>query len=578
MNYDDGVTSVSNWLSRIHTTNELRKEELSQYSGYGNGLEIKTDIQTSESTLREVTFHLLFPREFPLIFPKLFLAPNSYPEFEGLPHVETNKSVCAFGDEARPNANRPDLVAEELIYKAKRVLEIGLSGEGNSEEINLEFQAYWDQSFLEGDTLSAEVLVVTENPLKEGFKVLSLKPRFNSIKYIVHQNEGCAIRLKTYLESKSIELKEFEGFLLTGITEDVHPPFKWTNKKVMELARAVGTGVSQSFESYLRKASYPKIVLFERTISGQKAFFGWFHKRHSIPSKGFRKESVTPLLSFKNWDSGQPVVRFTPHLYSIERLMNRSAGSFNSSLQRFILVGVGSVGSNLLPLLLSFGSVEFRLIDPQRLRIENLGRHLLGFNSVHQYKTKALENHVLELNPLLKVDTRESSIFDVAQDEPDFINDCDYQFVSLGEANIELWISEQLTKGIITTPTFFLWLEPHLLGGHCIYIHPDDNHYETLFNENLEFKFSVVDMGKSKKLSKKEAGCQSSFTPYSSTNVLTFLGALYPRITNLMRSNIKSSTSFTFRGNISELDSLGVALTEYGGKLSVNELVENPRV
>lgn len=577
MGYNEAITSVYEWLSQVYTTNKLSDEELSQYVGYYDGLVVQTDVQAPSGQLLEVTLHLLFPKQFPLDFPKLFLSPESYPKYEGLPHVETNKFVCAVSDEARPNPNYPDLVAEELISKGKRVLENGLSGEENVNEINLEFQAYWNQGLQKNDTFSKEVVIVAENPLKQGFKVLHLEPTLNSIRYVIHQDEDCAIRFKSYLESRSIETKESEGFLLTGMPDKLDPPFKWSNRTVLRIVQEIDNEVFGPFKSYLRKVSYPKTVIFNRTINGQEAYFGWFHLHHSIPEKGFRKESVNPLLSYQNWDAGRPIVRFSPHLYSIERLMGRSTGSYDPQVLRFIIVGVGSVGSNLVPLLLSFGSAEFKFIDPQFLRIENLGRHLLGFNSVHQLKTKALQKHVLELNPLLRIDTRESSVFDVVQDEPEFINNCDYSFIALGEANIEFWISEQMTKGIITTPTFFLWLEPHLVGGHCIYIHPDDNYYETLFNENLEFKFSVVDMGKSKKLSKKEAGCQSSFTPYSLTNVLTFLGALYPRITNLIRSSIKSSTSFTFRGDISELDGLGVGLTEYGGQLSVNELVENPR-
>src|SRR5690606_1258972 len=118
--------------------------------------------------------------------------------------------------------------------------------------------------------------------------------------------------------------------------------------------------------------------------------------------------------------------------------------------------------------------------------------------------------------------------------EPAFINESDYIFIAIGESNIESWLADAVNKGLIIKPIFFVWVEPYLLGGHCIFITPENNNYESYFDKNGFFKFNVIGDYKNKNLSLKEAGCQSNYTPYSSNNIQLFLGHLNLEISKII--------------------------------------------
>ena len=208
----------------------------------------------------------------------------------------------------------------------------------------------------------------------------------------------------------------------------------------------------------------------------------------------------------------------------------------------------------LIHYLNSIQDAEFKLIDTDSLEIENIGRHYLGFNYLNWEKTKALKDFLTNSSPIQKVETREKSIVQVVNDESKFINESDFLFVAIGESNIESWLANAIDKGLIVKPTFFIWVEPYLLGGHCIYINPKNNNYATYFPKEELFKFNIIGNYENDVLSLKEAGCQSNYTPYSSNNIQIFLGNMYPKILEIIDSEDIDSKSFTWIGdkNIAE--------------------------
>jgi hypothetical protein len=265
-----------------------------------------------------------------------------------------------------------------------------------------------------------------------------------------------------------------------------------------------------------------------------------------------------------------------PQIYTNQRLIKRSSGDIAQPVvKKFVVAGVGSIGSNLIHYLNSIQAVEFKFIDPDSLELENIGRHYLGFNYLNWKKTKALKDYLTSSSPIQKVETREKSIFQVVNDELEFINESDFLFVAIGESNIETWIANAINKGLIVKPTFFIWVEPYLLGGHCIFINPKNSNYATYFAKDDLFKFNIIGNYENDVLSLKEAGCQSNYTPYSSNNIQIFLGNIYPKILKILDSNDADSKSFTWIGDKGIAEKLNIELSEYSLKYESNTLIEN---
>ena len=80
--------------------------------------------------------------------------------------------------------------------------------------------------------------------------------------------------------------------------------------------------------------------------------------------------------------------------------------------QKMAIVGCGSIGSALADMLVRAGVGSLTLIDPELLKIENTGRHVLTRSDVGQPKAEALARRLLEVNPELRVEPRQENFQD----------------------------------------------------------------------------------------------------------------------------------------------------------------------
>jgi adenylyltransferase/sulfurtransferase len=80
--------------------------------------------------------------------------------------------------------------------------------------------------------------------------------------------------------------------------------------------------------------------------------------------------------------------------------------------QKIAIVGCGSIGSALADTLVRAGLGSLTLIDPELLKIENTGRHVLTPREVGQPKAEALARRLLEINPALQVEPRLENFHD----------------------------------------------------------------------------------------------------------------------------------------------------------------------
>lgn len=110
--------------------------------------------------------------------------------------------------------------------------------------------------------------------------------------------------------------------------------------------------------------------------------------------------------------------------YSIQRgdptyIHNRNLDSGTKTLKNksILIVGAGTIGSFLADILCSFGAGSgakgsLTIVDYDTLKVENIGRHLLGMSSVGRSKAKSLAEHLLLKFPHLDISFHNSSVFD----------------------------------------------------------------------------------------------------------------------------------------------------------------------
>jgi hypothetical protein len=575
--YNEALSRVLLYLQKrekIRPYNEYHKKK-NGLPDYLDIWEIDTEILDANDKIRSIRLQIIFFPDFPLTFPKLLIAKEDFETIKYLPHLQVDRQICVFQNNSEPNVLSPEKVVEEAIRRAKNIIEDGLKG-NNREDYEEEFEAYWNSNYSKTDVVNNSFLLLTEKPLEQIFSLITLGGPINKFKYVIHQNENLALNFKTYLKSQKIQYTETTGYLIPDLEVFITPPFNRSNKEIFDAIEKLEDEESKKYVSFIDNDKESKLFLFPKEIGSEIKYFGWFHSHAKLDIKGFRPNSFKNYTALSLFQSRDEINRILPHVYNSRRLIKRSAGEkVESSNKKFVLAGLGSIGSNLIHYLNSTQTVEFKLIDSDLLELENIGRHYLGFNYVNWKKTEALKDFLTKSSPIQKVETREQSVIQIIKDEPLFINESDFLFVAIGETNIEFWIAEAIKNGLINRPTFFLWVEPYLLGGHCIYINPENNNYFNYFNEDGLYKFNIIGDYKNELLSLKEAGCQSNYTPYSSNNIQLFLGNIYLNISEIINSKNMKSRSFSWVGDLRIASEMNIALSEYSMKFKANSLIEN---
>jgi len=577
INYEEAIERVSLYINKrenVRPLNDYYKKKLG-FSELLEVWEITTEILDKRNSIQKVKFHIVFLPDFPLSFPKILLSKEDFEKIKYIPHLQTDRLICIFQNNSQPNVMFPEKVVEEAIRRAKNVIEGGLKDENNSDYED-EFEAYWSLSYSKNDIVNYSFLLLNEKPLKDNFNLLLLDRKISQFRYVIHQNENIALNFIEFLKEQKIKYTETKGLLLPDLHLFKNPPFNLTNKQIFDAIEKLGPTVIQSFSNFINDKSEFKIFLFSKVIKTDIRYFGWVHTQAKLNRNGFRPIPLSNYKVLSTFQSIEKINRITPQVYNNQRLLKRSSGLSNrDKTKRFVLAGLGSIGSNLIHYLNSIQDSEFKLIDTDSLELENIARHYLGFKYINWKKTKALKDYLTQFSPIQKVETREESIIHVINSEPSFINDWDFLFVAIGESNIEFWIANSIEKGLILKPTFFIWVEPYLLGGHCIYINPINNVYKSYFDQNDLFKFNIIGDYNNEFLSLKEAGCQSNYTPYSSNNIQLFLGNLYSKIYEIIISDSSVSKSYTWIGDKEISKKMNIELSEYSLRFESNTLIEN---
>jgi len=537
--------------------------------------EIVTEISVKEQIF-PITIYIHFSTFFPVEIPKVYLSTETYNKVKYIPHVDNKKLVCTFDNEViQVNQEDPFGIINECINRAKNILLDGLHKVNFDDFIN-EFKAYWEETY--DNELQPKHIISLIDKLDEedDLKLVCLDNPLKGYKYILHKDDKTSITFKDFLTEYSIKYKEVNAFQLKGFPL-FEPPFNFSNRRILEIVSNYSNSQLTQFKLFISKNQYPKLIVTKKVINEKDYIFGWFHGFLNTNRKGFRPGSISSLHVFNTFQANDYVERISTETFTPNRLENRTSGEIDTPKFNFAVAGIGSIGSNLLFFLNSFTLPSFRLIDDDLLKIENINRHFLGFSSIKQFKTLALKEFLRTSNPFQEIQTKEMSITQVITDEPDFINSCNYLFSCIGNFNIESWLFRAMQNQLLKIPVFFVWVEPYLVGGHCLYLHPNDPVFEKYFVDGL-FVNNVIPNNVYNNVeiqfTKREAGCQTTYIPYSSVNVISFLSQLFPSICSIIESKTEKSTSFTWVGNIEKLRQLGLPKSKFTEELGKNHLIQ----
>jgi molybdopterin/thiamine biosynthesis adenylyltransferase len=244
-------------------------------------------------------------------------------------------------------------------------------------------------------------------------------------------------------------------------------------------------------------------------------------------------------------------------------MRERGGASMKLMTKHVVVVGCGSVGSEVADTLATSGVGHLTLVDSDVLSAANVFRHVLGPDAIGAYKVHALKAQLMTRYPELRVTAEPEDIEKWLRK-----SDCagiDGVVVAVGAPTLERRLARELRAAKLSAPVVFTWLEALDLGGHAVLLSmTSEGCVDCLYrNEDGEAGLSsrTAFLQAGQRVTRNLTGCASVFVPY---------GALQSRQTALQASGLmldalgSRTTAPTYRywvGPGVEADAHGLRMT-----------------
>lgn len=287
----------------------------------------------------------------------------------------------------------------------------------------------------------------------------------------------------------------------------------------------------------------------------------WFCIKFSAKDKKARKRPI-PLTTedLVYWNLSAHSV----NLFNRDLIMPRGGAYSSLATKKVLLVGCGSVGSEIAHKVASAGIGELHLTDPEAFETANLYRHTLSRSWIGSKKSFALSVDLSRKYPWLKSDYFLDSLLNLRIKSG--LEQYDLIIIAIGAPTHERLFHDFILNEEVNVPVINTWVEGYGVGGHatldvpdqkgclrCVYV--DTESLRRGLSSNLNFLEDNQD------LTINHAGCGDLFLPYN---------AMYSAQTALIASElavkyllgkITESSKISWKGDASDAVSNGFKLT-----------------
>lgn len=516
----------------------------------------------------DIEAYILFPNDFPYSMPYMIIQDE---RFRYLPHISIqSRKLCLYEDGEVYDAENIEGLIRESISKTRRWVEY-YYGRDNSLEYAKEIKNYWNERYEEETSIDDSWILFGDIPVETcemfgmSYANKNLKNgKAHVINVVASRDDNEALK---YIKCQ-YKVYEVPVLYLVSLKIPDAPPFYMTGQEIIN--RISDDNDKRILKKILNR--YGKVnVLF--SIGLDYALGGVYIHGLKVTKNGFRKGTLTPfkvLTSFEN--KNKKFERLYVSIYSSHRIAERTAGEMMDE-KHFLIAGLGSIGSNLCYYLNGYNNVTFSLTDRDWLTVDNIGRHLLGFEYINQHKSYAVAHYLQQYRPDRGVEVLSKNLQQLKVDE---INRSSAVFVCTGNVMSEKWLLMKMAEGSITRPAFILWLEPYGISGIMIYVNPEDiksvkrliEKANDCFNEFC--LISKEEYVNGEKLTQRDVGCNGSYALYSANDVTMFLSAMFPIIDKLLEQPTESKC-YRWVGNIKIAIEKSISLVE-SSEMSKNTL------
>jgi molybdopterin/thiamine biosynthesis adenylyltransferase len=468
-----------------------------------------------------------------------------------LPHLGIGGGLCYFRNgEVALDRYRPGISVAQCLVQAQTILEkLKSDPTFRREDLQAEFEVYW----LQTDKRVHPVLLGTL------LSKAGIDSRRSTYWRITWGSESCHL-----LGDDSNEVAKLAAsFGATAYDTTDAPCWLFETSKLPAVPDKMPTTVLELF-TWLKTWDRKLYSAIQRTLGSERGYLeykgitfavqspaGWlgFGFEHDQVQRKFAKRSLKNYRNYLHNLGGQTKI-FRLQICDVSPSFVHSRNLTHPDLRekKITVVGVGAIGSHVAQALVRLGAGTGRgrllLVDNDRLSPENLGRHVLGYPALFEYKSEAMAIELKRAFPLSRIDAETSSAVDLTS-----LFEADLVINATGVEPLSEALNNRHQEEGLSVPLLHTWVLGNgeavqalwvcgskLACFHCLRVIAPDG--------QLKYRFPVLD-GTAEI---RQIGCQA-FTPYAISAPLQAAGLATEMIVDWLRSK---SPSPRFRTRLTE--------------------------
>lgn len=461
-------------------------------------------------------FLLKIPKTFPYADCRIYATDKNKDLVVGLPGVNDVLQICAINYSiSRPNPDKPDEFIIDLINRAIQRIENGINGvsEDNYKD---EFYSYWLFQ------TSKKFFCFITNNIKDStiFKAIEeLKNKYYIVNTNAHNTKNKPYKNTIYFETSKPLISPTQNINIQNILND---------SQLTQFIKA-------------KESIYFVIIKF----LNENILIGFDIDR--------KNAHILKSLSYNNYKKFNEIFNQSKKLVievlNTEKYYGRAGqGKSVKNKNPIIIIGAGSIGSNLAHYLQVAGVTNFIIIDPQDLKYENIGRHTGNFEQIIYNKSDVIRQNLYKKFPLTKCQAICNNYILEMQDNEQMFLDSDLIIDTTGDATSHIGLLRWLKQSEYNKNIILCGVEPFMTMGHLIVVNKNNADYLMgRYDEQFLYKLRFLE----KPLSKKEAGCVPYYFEYGGLDFLEYIMQASRLITAVLNNKIHEGI-FVKTGNISE--------------------------
>jgi len=484
-------------------------------------------------------------------------------------------AVCVNNlDSVSVNYECPELAFEESIRRHKNLLtQLLTDNEFNKSELLREFSTNWQAAWIDGQKKQVESLVCVSG--SDEFDILKIYRPVS--KSVVNPLGRAFVALPEILIDSNIS-----GYLLVQHRSDASEAITTFNISIHKIGldfprdeaelktwvadclSIVGGNARVGIDKFIKtRRSKEFWGVFKVDTPSGKSYFG---VRFICKSKKSFPDTLEELSSWRL----EPI---SLNILNKNEILPRSGGEISLAEKKVLLIGCGSVGSEVADKLGASGIGEITISDPDHYSSSNIYRHLLDSEYLFSPKSSSVCGKLAIKYPWIIVKPSLSSILDLRKKE--LIRGFDLVVIAIGSPTQERIFQEFISKSNLNLPVIYTWLEGYGIGGHAVLDVPNSKGclkcaYVDAGNERRGLASNLNFLEPDQDIVKNFAGCGEMFIPYghlssSQTALITVDLAL-----KYLRGVQHESAKVSWKGSCDDAVVQGLKLSRRYKKFSKN--------